>query len=676
MKIKHYNDAIDWLTRPKFNGGGSVKNKEVLPKRKPEEELKKRKKKRFEKLKEYLENPEEVEEMLELQNGGNVDLSRGTPSIVDNEKFQTKVKNLRDKKTPVKKIAEKLKVSVATIERTVKKIGEAGKAKKEVVAQTKLKEAYDKFVKDTGEIPRIQDMRNEGLSQEAIERAQREGLEFGRRGEGKGSARAKVVNDDLIAMSKSNKIKKALADEIIPNVQDVIKVTSATDEASALNRLVQLSGAITEGKKGLDLKLDNYKKGAKLILDNADVLNEQIRTVAEQSIGESVGEDTTRNPRKDISRQKLTPGYAIDEPAGVMSSYRRGSQPYGIFSQIIGSDINVGDKFSFDAYKSIKEKQIQMAKGPERIKKINEFNKGVSKYEKILNQDRKPGELKVRLFRASSKNPSQTVKRFSEFPASYQKAFTDNYNKLGYSFEVPKDVKTIFEIRDDVKKPAVAKQITERLKSGSPRLYSKIPIISTMYDVAKSIPGDVGKAKYLSAGFKTLGLAVAPYVAYTTFQDVAAGKNLVEALERNLIGTDIIGGTKDILAMTPEEKEARAKVKQEQIAELNIDMPTGFGFIEAPPVQTDMSLEEAKQKFEAGKQRVAKERAETEAGVAAMRKQAFDNLKDTVTGNRAMAVELAGGGLLKQAGKRSGPPPEKGPGGLASLEDYARTMME
>ena len=125
-----------------------------------------------------------------MSNGGrigNVDLSRGTPSIVDNKDFQNKVKNLRDKKTPVKQIAEKLKVSVATIERTIKKIGEAGKAKKEVVAQTKLKEAYNKFIKDTGEIPRIQDMRNAGLSQEAIERAQREGLEFGRRGEGKGS---------------------------------------------------------------------------------------------------------------------------------------------------------------------------------------------------------------------------------------------------------------------------------------------------------------------------------------------------------------------------------------------------------------------------------------------------------------------------------------------------------
>ena len=84
MKIKHYNDAIDWLTRPKFNGGGSVKNKEVLPKRKPEEELKKRKKKRFEKLKEYLENPEEVEEMLELQDGGRT--SYGVGGITLNKK--------------------------------------------------------------------------------------------------------------------------------------------------------------------------------------------------------------------------------------------------------------------------------------------------------------------------------------------------------------------------------------------------------------------------------------------------------------------------------------------------------------------------------------------------------------------------------------------------------------
>ena len=98
MKIKHYNDAIDWLTRPKFNGGGSVKNKEVLPKRKPEEELKKRKKKRFEKLKEYLENPEEVEEMLELQEGGRIQFQAGTYPKTNPQDLQ----NVTLKKTVIK----------------------------------------------------------------------------------------------------------------------------------------------------------------------------------------------------------------------------------------------------------------------------------------------------------------------------------------------------------------------------------------------------------------------------------------------------------------------------------------------------------------------------------------------------------------------------------------------
>jgi len=224
--------------------------------------------------------------------------------------------------------------------------------------------------------------------------------------------------------------------------------------------------------------------------------------------------------------------------------------------------------------------------------------------------------------------------------------------------------KQVKDLKKFVKRKTLEK-FAERNVKNITQLNAKLPIISTMYDVAKTIPGDVGKAKYLSAGFKTLGLAVAPYVAYTTYQDLKAGKNLVEALERNLIGTDIIGGTKDILAMTPEEREARAKVKQERIAELNIDMPTGFGFIEAPPVQTDMSLEEAKQKFEAGKQRVAQERAEREAGIAAVRKQAFDKVIDNATGksytDRPTAMNLAGGGLLKQAGDRSGKPPEAGP---------------
>ncbi len=494
---------------------------------------------------------------------GNVSLSKGTPSIVDDLKFQEEVQKLRNQKTPVKKIAEKLGTSVATIERTIKKIGEAGKATKDVVAQEKLKQAYEKFVKETGEIPRIQDMRNAGLSQEAIVRAQRDGIEFGRRGEGKGSAKAKIVNEDLIEMSKNKKILAALNNEIIPNVNEVIKVTSATDEASALNRLVQFSDAITEGRKGLDLKLDKYKKGANFILDNADVLNEQIREIAEKSIGASVGEQSIKNPRKDISRQKLLTGYNVDEPAGVMSSYRRGSQPYGIFSQAIGADLNVGDKLSFDVFKSIKEKEIQMAKGNERVKKINEFNRGVAKYEKLLNQDRKPGELKVKLFRASMKNPSKTVSRFSQLPKEYQKAFTDNYKKLGYSFEVPKDMKTIFEMREDIKNPVIAKQIKDRIKSGAARLYAGVPID----DYIESITEDIKAGRKGKAALKTLGPIGVGATGYFAQDEFRKGEPALD------IGVSAVTGIKPTELLlrkivpeekggyTDEEKLARAQLK-------------------------------------------------------------------------------------------------------------------
>ena len=239
-----------------------------------------------------------------------------------------------------------------------------------------------------------------------------------------------------------------------------------------------------------------------------------------------------------------------------------------------------------------------------------------------------------------------------------------------YFFE--ENRKAVMEAQKKVPKSKIkkiAKEISDLgFDTKRTQLNAKLPIISTMYDVASAIKDDVGKAKYLSAGFKALGLAVTPYIAYTTYQDIMAGKNLVEALESNIIGTNFVKGTRDRLAMSPEERQAEVML-------LNTDMPTGFGFIEAPPVE-DMSLEEAKQKFEAAQQRVAKERAEDEAGVAAIRRQALDKVIDTATGNRTTAMKLAGGGLLKQAGKRSGPPPEKGPGGLASLEDYARTMME
>ena len=72
MKIAEYKQMMDWRRRVGFNGGGYVKKK-VLPKKKPEEEVKKRKLENFEKAKPALENPKEVKEMIDKPKRGLVD---------------------------------------------------------------------------------------------------------------------------------------------------------------------------------------------------------------------------------------------------------------------------------------------------------------------------------------------------------------------------------------------------------------------------------------------------------------------------------------------------------------------------------------------------------------------------------------------------------------------------
>ena len=74
MKVKHYNEMMSYLTRPGFNGGGSVSNNTVLPKRKPAAEVKKRKKINYEKIKQYLgkESQDLIERELGFAIGGGV----------------------------------------------------------------------------------------------------------------------------------------------------------------------------------------------------------------------------------------------------------------------------------------------------------------------------------------------------------------------------------------------------------------------------------------------------------------------------------------------------------------------------------------------------------------------------------------------------------------------------
>ena len=91
MKFNELKQAMDWRRRVGFNGGGYVKKK-VLPKKKPEEEVKKRKLENFEKAKPALENPKEVKEMIDKPKRGLVDEPGSYAGAADVRAFLEKAK--------------------------------------------------------------------------------------------------------------------------------------------------------------------------------------------------------------------------------------------------------------------------------------------------------------------------------------------------------------------------------------------------------------------------------------------------------------------------------------------------------------------------------------------------------------------------------------------------------
>jgi len=181
-------------------------------------------------------------------------------------------------------------------------------------------------------------------------------------------------------------------------------------------------------------------------------------------------------------------------------------------------------------------------------------------------------------------------------------------------------------------------------------LSAKIPGVESLLKVADNIKGDIAKKKFLTAGFKTLGIAVgAPLVAFDTYKAFKKGKPVLEALEAGFIGSDMIGGTKRILALTPEEREARSVVKQDALKDLNLDMPMGFGFIEGPTPKTDMTLEQAQAKAAAGTDRVKQLEAQKNFNRATNRANFFSNIRDKIF-RTPQSVSFAGGGIAGLSG--------------------------
>ena len=81
-----------------------------------------------------------------------------------------------------------------------------------------------------------------------------------------------------------------------------------------------------------------------------------------------------------------------------------------------------------------------------------------------------------------------------------------------------------------------------------------------------------------------------------------------------------------------------------------------------------MTLEEAQAKAKAGDERVRALEAQKNFETKTNRANFFGNLRDRIFG-APQSLSFAGGGIAKQAGDPSGPPPESGPNsqGLSGL---------
>jgi hypothetical protein len=290
-----------------------------------------------------------------------------------------------------------------------------------------------------------------------------------------------------------------------------------------------------------------------------------------------------------------------------------------------------------------------------------EMNAALSEYDKPMNKlvedsmnldFSKEGSLK-KLDEINKKLAGYVKKAEKDLPKKYKGLI--GFNKLTPVLdtfdEKGQQVFSVEKIGTDYKKSIGAKKIEKPLKdistkelqklaADAPRFSAKIPGITDLFEIAKTIPDDIKKAKYLKAGFKTLGVAAAPLVIYDTYKAFEQGKPILEALEQGFIGTDMVGGTKRILSLTPEERTARSVVKQDALKDLNLDMPMGFGFIEGPTPNTNMTLPQAQQKMDSGIQRVLD--SETQKNLLRSQNRGFGN---------AMADEfLAGGGIAGLSG--------------------------
>ena len=156
-----------------------------------------------------------------------------------------------------------------------------------------------------------------------------------------------------------------------------------------------------------------------------------------------------------------------------------------------------------------------------------------------------------------------------------------------------------------------------------------IPGLENLIKSVQAMPDDFRAKRYWTLGLKGLGILATPLIAYDGYTAIKEGLPADEVVARAFLGADkLLYKGKEVLQLTPEEREARSVVKQNKLRELNEDQMMGFGFIEGPEVDSDLTVEEAEAKWKEGQDRYADFREERDAARAKQRKDIFTAITD------------------------------------------------
>jgi hypothetical protein len=499
MKIGDYKQMMAYLTRPEQPKEQVADLVDELTPGPLKDELTKDYDPSQESYEEYLQRKALGKRPFNAQDGGRANLYAGGSL----EKFASQIKDLHLKGISADKINEILKfekdrsttidelirsmirgdapitINAEELKRRPNLLG-ANKTGTPADRQEALKAYVDNFKKKNNRLPSKKELENAKFDFGTITKAVKSGnIEVLPSGQFLSMVKSEKGKQDILELSKDPEIRNIFKTGQFDTVNTINKVKEVLGDPNMSDNVagtkIHTLAKYFSGEKSMKGINPTFRKNAELITEKFPY-KEALRELGEIKIGESVGEQSLKTMKKNIrggdfySKARLSDLYNIDEVLGISSSVSKGTTPYGIFGQIIGREQNTKDKLIWDARKSKLEGALQeaIAKKSGVPEAVRNFNNEAKQYEEKLNAKRIRGAKKVTLPKVSLASPDETIANFKNFNNTYKKTFTDNFKQKGYSFIIPKDLKTLPELRDEVNDPksSTYKKIIGTLKKG------------------------------------------------------------------------------------------------------------------------------------------------------------------------------------------------------------------